>query len=173
MEPDAQKKKDLLRDMVLLRHFETTARNSYLDGKIPGPCHVYIGQEAVAVGICGVLTREDYILSHHRGHGHCLAKGADPKKLLAELFGKKDGYCGGRGGSMHIFIKEIGILGTNGIVGGSIPLSVGAGMHIKLRKTKQVSVGFFGDGAANQGTFHESLNLAARHKLPVIFVCYI
>ena len=167
----ADKKRKFMRDMFLLRYFEKTAKKSFLNGSVPGPCHVYLGEEAVAVGVCGALKKDDYILSTHRGHGHCLAKGADPKRLLAELYGKKDGYCGGRGGSMHIFIREIGVLGTNGIVGGGIPLSVGAALHSKFKKNGQVSVGFFGDGASNQGTFHESLNLAAIQKLPVIFVC--
>ncbi len=167
----AERKKQLLRSMLLLRHFELTVRERFFEGKIPGFCHIYVGEEATAVGICETLNRTDYIVSTHRGHGHCLAKGADPKKLMSELYGKKTGYCRGRGGSMHIFAKEIGILGTTGIVGSGLPIGIGAGMHIKLRKTGQVSVCFFGDGAANQGTFHESVNIAAMQKLPVIFAC--
>ncbi|OHB55542.1 MAG: pyruvate dehydrogenase (acetyl-transferring) E1 component subunit alpha [Planctomycetes bacterium GWF2_42_9] len=161
----------LLKKMLRIRYFESAAKDSVLNGKIPGACHVYIGEEAVAVGVCNLLNKDDYVISTHRGHGHCLAKGADPKLLMAELFGRSDGYCQGRGGSMHIFIKELGVLGTNGIVGGGLPLALGAGMHAKLNKTGQVAVCFFGDGAANQGTFHESINLAAIQRLPVIFVC--
>jgi acetoin:2,6-dichlorophenolindophenol oxidoreductase subunit alpha len=160
-----------LRQMLLLRHFELTTQTQFLGGKVPGFCHIYVGEEATAVGVCETLNKDDYIVSTHRGHGHCLAKGADPSLLMAELYGKKTGYCRGRGGSMHIFVKEIGILGTNGVVGGGLPLAVGGGMHAKLARTKQVSVCFFGDGAANEGTFHESLNIAAVHKLPVIFIC--
>ncbi len=167
----AEKKKELLRSMLLLRHFELVVRERFFEGKIPGFCHVYVGEEATAVGVCDTLNRTDYVVSTHRGHGHCLAKGADPKRIMSELYGKKTGYCQGRGGSMHIFAKEIGILGTTGIVGSGLPIAIGAGMHIKLRKTGQVSVCFFGDGAANQGTFHESINIAAVQKLPVIFVC--
>ena len=166
-----EKKKTLMRSMLLLRHCELTIQEGFLAGKVPGFCHVYVGEEATGVGVCQALNRDDYIVSTHRGHGHCLAKGADPKKLIAELYGKKTGYCQGRGGSMHIFAKELGILGTNGIVGGGLPLSLGAGMHAKLRKTGQVSVCFFGDGASNEGTFHESLNIAAVQHLPVLFVC--
>lgn len=167
----ADKKRRMLRQMMLLRQCEATTQEMFLLGKVPGFCHVYIGEEATAVGVCENLRKEDYIVSTHRGHGHCLAKGADPKYVLAELYGKKTGYCQGRGGSMHIFSKELGILGTNGIVGGGLPLSLGGAMHVKLRKTDQVSVCFFGDGASNEGTFHESLNIAAIQRLGVIFVC--
>lgn len=167
----ADHKKRMFRKMLVLRHFEKTAHDGFLNSNVPGPCHVYIGEEATAVGVCEALQLEDYIVSTHRGHGHCLAKGARPDRLLAELYGKVDGYCQGRGGSMHIFSKELGIIGTNGIVGGGLPLALGAGMHAKLKKSGQVCACFFGDGAANQGTFHESLNLAAVQKLPVIFVC--
>jgi acetoin:2,6-dichlorophenolindophenol oxidoreductase subunit alpha len=166
-----EQKTRFLRQMMLLRHCEAMTQDMFLAGKVPGFCHVYIGEEATAVGICENLRRDDYIVSTHRGHGHCLAKGADPKRVLAELYGKKTGYCQGRGGSMHIFSKELGILGTNGIVGAGLPISLGAGMHAKLRKTDQVSVCFFGDGASNQGTFHESINIAAIQRLPMIFVC--
>ena len=164
-------RKRFLKQMFLLRHCEALTQEMFLAGKVPGFCHVYIGEEATGVGVCENLRKDDYIVSTHRGHGHCLAKGADPKLVLAELYGKSSGYCKGRGGSMHIFAKELGILGTNGIVGGGIPLSLGGAMHAKLKKTDQVSVGFFGDGATNEGTFHESLNLAAIKSLPVIFVC--
>ena len=161
----------LLKKMLLLRYFESAAKDSFLNTSIIGACHVYLGEEATAAGICAVLEKNDYIVSTHRGHGHCLAKGADAKWLMAELFGKTTGYCRGRGGSMHIYIKELGVLCTNGIVGAGLPLSLGAAMHAKLSKTGRVAVCFFGDGAANQGTFHESLNLAAIQRLPVIFVC--
>ena len=157
--------------MLQLRHFELQVRESFLDGNIPGACHVYVGEEATAVGICASLNRDDYIVSSHRGHGHCLAKGADPKRLMAELFGKKTGYCQGRGGSMHVFAKDLGILGTTGIVGGGLPVALGGGLHAKFRNAGQVCVCFFGDGAANNGTFHESINLAGVQQLPVIFVC--
>ena len=166
-----EKKRRFLRQMILLRHCELMTQKMFLVGKVPGFCHVYVGEEATAVGVCENLKKTDYIISTHRGHGHCLAKGADPKLILAELYGKKTGYCGGRGGSMHIFSKELGILGTNGIVGGGLPLSLGGAMHAKIRKTDQVSVCFFGDGASNQGTFHESINIAAIKRLPMIFVC--
>jgi len=167
---DDQKKR-IMREMLLIRHFELMAQTQFFARKVPGFCHIYVGEEAVAVGVCQALKKDDYILSTHRGHGHCLAKGADPKRLMAELYGKETGYCRGRGGSMHIFVREVGILGTNGIVGGGLPLALGGGMHAKLCKTKQVTVCFFGDGAANQGTFHESVNIAAVQQLPVIFVC--
>jgi acetoin:2,6-dichlorophenolindophenol oxidoreductase subunit alpha len=167
----SEKEKRFLRQMMLLRQCELTTQEMFLLGKVPGFCHVYVGEEATAVGVCENLKKTDYIVSTHRGHGHCLAKGADPKLIFAELYGKKTGYCGGRGGSMHIFSKELGILGTNGIVGGGLPLSLGGAMHAKIRKTDQVSVCFFGDGASNQGTFHESINIAAIQRLPVLFVC--
>jgi len=167
----AEQKMSIYRKMLILRHFELACRNGFLNGNVPGPCHVYVGEEATAVGVCEVLQKEDYIVSTHRGHGHCLAKGARPDLLLAELYGKVDGYCQGRGGSMHIFSKDLGIIGTNGIVGGGLPLALGAGMHAKLKNNGQVCACFFGDGAANQGTFHESLNLAALQRLPIIYVC--
>ena len=167
----ADKKKHFLRQMLLIRQFELTAQDLFFQGKVHGGVHVYAGEEAIAVGVCQDLEKSDFLNSTHRGHGHCLAKGADPKLIMAELFGKKTGYSRGRGGSMHIYCKELGIMGTNGIVGGGIPLAVGAGMHSKLRQTDQVSVCFFGDGAVNEGVFSESLNLAAKHRLPVIFIC--
>jgi TPP-dependent pyruvate/acetoin dehydrogenase alpha subunit len=133
--------------------------------------HLYIGEEAVAAGVCANLRKSDYITSTHRGHGHCLAKGTQPKYMMAELFGKRTGTNKGKGGSMHIAEHDIGNLGANGIVAASIPIAVGAGLSIKMRGTDQVCVCFFGDGASNQGPFHEGLNLAAIWKLPVIFVC--
>jgi TPP-dependent pyruvate/acetoin dehydrogenase alpha subunit len=171
MQLTADDKKRLLWLMLTIRHFELTVQEKFFQGHIPGFAHIYVGEEATAVGVCAALKQDDYIVSTHRGHAHCIAKGGDIKRLMAELYGKADGYCRGRGGSMHIFAKEIGVLGTTGIVGGGLPLALGAGLHAKLRKTGQVSVCFFGDGAANQGTFHESINLAAIQKLPVIFVC--
>jgi pyruvate dehydrogenase E1 component alpha subunit len=133
--------------------------------------HLYIGEEAVAAGVCASLREDDYITSTHRGHGHVIAKGAELKPMMAELFGKKTGYCKGKGGSMHIADMEIGIMGANGIAGGGLPIAVGAGWSARWRQTDQVAVCFFGDDASNNGTFHESLNLASLHKLPVVFVC--
>ncbi len=169
-ESSALNQKQMLRAMLLIRKFEQKVLDLRSKEEIVGSIHAYIGEEATAVGVSQNLNKDDYIFSSHRGHGHCLAKGADPKLLMAELYGKEDGYCRGRGGSMHIFSKELGLMGTNGIVGGGIAFAAGAGMHIKLRQTAQVSVCYFGDGAMNEGVFFESLNLAARHKLPVIFI---
>jgi len=157
--------------MLKIRLFEERIADLYARGLVPGLAHLYIGQEAVAVGVCAALREDDYITSNHRGHGHVIAKGADVKPMMAELFGKKTGYCKGKGGSMHIADIDIGILGANGIAGGGLPIAVGAGLSCKLRGTDQVSVSFFGDGSSNNGTFHESLNLAAVQNLPVIFVC--
>ncbi len=162
---------DLYKKMVEIRLFEERIQDLYARGLVPGSVHLYIGQEAIATGVCANLRKEDYITSTHRGHGHLIAKGADLKLMMAELFGKKTGYCKGKGGSMHIADPERGILGSNGIAGGGIPLAVGAGLSIKMRGTDQVAVCFFGDGASNNGTFHESLNFASVHRLPVIFVC--
>ena len=160
-----------LRRMHLIRKFEETSEASYMRGLVHGTMHLSIGQEASAVGTTLRLAREDYILSTHRGHGHCIAKGADPKNMLAEFFGKETGYCRGRGGSMHIADVEGGNLGANGIVGGGLPIAVGVGMSIKAQKLERVCMVFFGDGASNEGAFHESLNMAAIWKLPVVFVC--
>jgi len=164
-------KKELLRTMLLIRQFELAVDEQYQVGKVPGFLHFYLGEEATATGVCASLQKDDYVVSSHRGHGHCIAKGADVRRLMAELFGKATGYSRGKGGSMHIFARDLGILGTNGIVGGGLPLAVGAGFHAKLQKTGQVAVCFFGDGAANNGTFHESINLASVMHLPVVFVC--
>ncbi len=158
-------------EMVTIRSFEEKAIEFFEHNLIRGNIHPCIGQEAVSVGVCSVLRREDYMVNTHRGHGNCIAKGADLKLMMAELFGKSTGYCRGKGGSMHIADFEGGNLGANGIVGGGIPIAVGAGVSIQNRGTDQVVVCFFGDGAANQGTFHESLNLAALWKLPILFVC--
>lgn len=160
-----------LRKMHLIRQFEEGAEESYMRGLIHGTMHLSIGQEASAMGICMALTREDQITSTHRGHGHCIAKGADVKRMFAEFFGKTTGYCAGRGGSMHIADVTTGNLGANGIVGGGIPIAVGAALTAKRLKTGNVVVSFFGDGANNEGAFHEALNMASVWKLPVIFVC--
>jgi TPP-dependent pyruvate/acetoin dehydrogenase alpha subunit len=164
-------KLDLYRKMLTVRAFEEKAGELFAQNLIPGFIHLSIGEEASSVGTCSVLRHDDYVASTHRGHGHLIAKGAEPKKMFAELFGKKTGYCKGKGGSMHIADFSLGILGANGVVGGGFPIIIGAGLSIKLRKTDQVGVVFFGDGAANRGTFHEAANMAAIWKLPVIFVC--
>ncbi|MCR9122429.1 MAG: pyruvate dehydrogenase (acetyl-transferring) E1 component subunit alpha [Phyllobacteriaceae bacterium] len=162
---------DALRKMYLIRRFEEGAEDSYTRGLIHGTMHLSIGQEASAVGACMALTDDDKITSTHRGHGHCVAKGADLGKMFAEFFGKETGYCRGRGGSMHIADVEKGNLGANGIVGGGIPIAVGAALSAKRLGTGAVTVCFFGDGANNEGAFHEALNMASIWKLPVIFVC--
>jgi len=156
--------------MVTIRQFETQAVELFAAGKIPGFIHVSIGQEASAVGVCSCLRGNDYVTTTHRGHGHMIAKGADLKKMMAELFAKKTGYCKGKGGSMHIADFSLGILGANGVVAGGLPIATGAGFSIKMRKTDQVAVCFFGDGAANRGTVHEAMNMASIWKLPIIFV---
>jgi len=161
----------LLRTMRLIRAFEEKADELFALGKVHGTMHLSIGQEAVATGVCGALGPDDYVLSTHRGHGHCLARGADAGRMMAEFLGKETGYCRGRGGSMHIADVERGILGANGIVAGGLPIATGVGVSITMRKTTQVCVVFFGDGATNEGAFHESLNLAAIWTLPIVFVC--
>jgi acetoin:2,6-dichlorophenolindophenol oxidoreductase subunit alpha len=163
--------RDALKKMHLIRRFEEGAEQAYMRGLIHGTMHLSIGQEASAVGICMPLTDADYITSTHRGHGHCIAKGADIGRMFAEFFGKEGGYCHGRGGSMHIADPSKGNLGANGIVGGGIPIAVGAALSAKRRKTNNVVISFFGDGANNEGAFHEALNMASVWKLPVIFVC--
>ncbi len=162
---------ELYTAMLRIRHFEDRIVYLYAKGEVPGLAHLYVGEEAVAAGVCSTLRENDFITSTHRGHGHVLAKGADPKYMMAELFGRKTGYCKGKGGSMHIADMGKGVLGANGIAGGGLPIAVGAGWSAKWRGTDQVTVCFFGDDASNNGTFHESLNLASLHKLPVIFVC--
>ena len=161
---------DYYRTRVAIRQFETMAGEYFADGKIPGFIHLSIGQEASSVGVCSCLRPDDYLTTTHRGHGHMIAKGADLKKMVAELFGKKTGYCKGKGGSMHIADFSIGILGANGVVAGGLPIIAGAGFSIKMRNTDQVAVCFFGDGASNRGPVHEVMNLAAVWKLPIIFV---
>jgi len=157
--------------MVKIRKFEETVEKYFLDGQIPGFVHLYIGEEAIATGVCASLTNEDYIQSTHRGHGHTIAKGADIKRAMAEIFGKKTGFCKGKGGSMHIADFSVGMLGANSVVGGGFTIATGAALAIKKQKRDNVSVVFFGDGASNRGTFHEALNLASAWKLPVIYVC--
>jgi len=157
--------------MRRIRAFENRTDELFKKGIVKGTAHSYVGEEAIASGVCAALNEGDYIASYHRGHGHCIDKGADLDRMMAELFGRKDGYCQGLGGSMHIADMDLNILGANGIVGAAMPLSTGAALATKLRGTNQVAVAFFGDGASNQGIFHESLNLAAVWKLPMIFVC--
>jgi len=188
--PDPDKLIEMLRLMRRIRHFEERLPDLYeyesflkegdiagdaydftSKGLIAGAVHVSIGQEATQVGTCAALNTEDYVTSTHRGHGHCIAKGADLKPMMAELMGREAGYSKGCGGSMHIFSEALGLLGGNGIVGAQIPLATGAAFSAKYRGTKQVAVAFFSDGASNQGTFHESLNMASLWDLPVIFLC--
>jgi len=157
--------------MRLIREFENRAADVFAQGKVPGFVHLYAGEEAIAVGICALLTDRDFITSTHRGHGHCIAKGVDIKAMMAELYGKATGSCKGKGGSMHIADVDKGMLGANGIVGAGGPLACGAGLTAKVKGTDQVTICFFGDGASEQGTMHESMNLASIWKLPVIFVC--
>lgn len=159
------------RQMLLIRRSEEQLVKLYATGKIHGACHTYIGEEAVATGVCAHLRHEDVVFSTHRGHGHALAKGVTPRELIAELMGRATGCSGGRGGSMHLFKPEIGFMGSSGIVGPSITLAAGGGYTAKLLGTDRVSVAFFGDGAVNNGSFHEGINLATAWGLPVLFVC--
>ncbi|PKL06886.1 MAG: pyruvate dehydrogenase (acetyl-transferring) E1 component subunit alpha [Spirochaetae bacterium HGW-Spirochaetae-9] len=160
----------LLSTMIRIRTFESRVEELFLNRKIPGFVHLYIGEEAIASGVMANLTQKDWITSTHRGHGHAIAKGAQINRMMAELFGKTTGYCKGKGGSMHIADFSVGMLGANGVVGGGFNIAVGAGMSSMIKKTDQVAVCFFGDGASNRGTFHEALNMAAVWKLPVLFV---
>lgn len=188
--PSTKSLVDMLRSMRRIRHFEERLTGLYQyesflhksdvagdmydfasTGLIAGAVHLYIGQEAVAVGVCATLNQDDYVTSSHRGHGHAIAKGAALKPMMAELMGRKTGYSKGCGGSMHIFSKELGFLGSNGIVGAQMPLATGAAFSAKFRGTRQVAVAFFGEGASNEGTFHECLNMASLWDLPVIFLC--
>lgn len=161
----------LYRMMVLIRRTEEQLARAHQMGLVPGPCHTYVGEEAIATGVCANLREDDVVFSTHRGHGHALAKGVSPRAVAAELFGKATGCSQGRGGSMHLFAPEIGLMGTSGIVGPSILQGAGAGYSFKLLGSDQVSVAFFGDGAVSNGAFHEGLNMAAIWELPVIFVC--
>jgi pyruvate dehydrogenase E1 component alpha subunit len=157
--------------MTLIRRFDEEALKARIAGNVFGTMHPYIGQEAIAVGVCSALDATDRIISNHRGHGHSLAKGADPRRMFAELYGRVTGYCKGKGGSMHIADFDIGMLGANGIVGAGLPIAAGSALASQLAGTPEVTVAFFGDGASGQGVFHESMNLAAVWRLPMIFVC--
>ena len=161
----------MLRTMILIREFDERAIHLRVAGKIYGAVHPYVGQEAVAAGACANLTVRDRVISTHRGHGHCIAKGADIRRMMAELFGRVDGYCKGKGGSMHIADFAVGMLGANGIVGGGLPIACGAALAAQLEGAGDVTVCFFGDGAAAEGEFHEALNIASLWKLPIVFVC--
>ena len=162
---------DLHRRMVRIRRFEEAAGKLMENGKIPGALHLYVGEEAVATGVMAHLSNEDQITSTHRGHGHLIAKGGSFDRMFAELYGKATGYCKGKGGSMHVSDLSLGMLGANGIVGGGPPIAMGAAFSNKFRKTDNVACCFFGDGASNEGSFHEAANMAGLYKLPAIFVC--
>jgi pyruvate dehydrogenase E1 component alpha subunit len=170
MSIDTEKLLWMYTNMLKIRRFEEKVGELFAAGKIPGFVHLYIGEEAVATGVCAHLRKDDYITSTHRGHGHLISKGGDLKLMMAELFGKRTGYCKGKGGSMHIADVDLGILGANGIVGGGPPIATGAALAARYKGTDQVAVCFLGDGASNQGTFHEGVNMASIWKLPVIFV---
>ena len=163
--------KQLLGGMMLVRRFEEKAAEAYAMGKIGGFLHLYIGEEAVGVGATSVLRPDDYALSAYREHGHCLAKGSDPRRMMAELFGRRDGLCKGKGGSMHLFDRSVNFLGGHAIVGSHLPLAAGVGFAIKYQGTDQVVMCYFGDGAVAEGEFHEAMNLSALWKLPVIWIC--
>lgn len=159
------------RTMLLIRSFEEGVLNLNLAGLVAGTAHLYIGMEAIATGVCAAMENEDLLTSTHRGHGHAIARGLDPGRMMAEVLGRADGYCRGKGGSMHITDVSKGMLGADGIVGGGIPIAVGAALAARVRRESSVVFCFFGEGAANQGSFHEALNFAGVHKLPVVFVC--
>jgi pyruvate dehydrogenase E1 component alpha subunit len=159
------------RKMVRIRRFEEKVGELFLGGEIPGFVHLYIGEEAIATGVCANLEPSDYLTSTHRGHGHCIAKGAGIKPMMAEIFGKRTGCCKGKGGSMHIADFSVGMLGANGVVGGGINLAVGAALAAKMRNDGRLAATMFGDGASNRGTVHEGMNMAAIWKLPVLFLC--
>lgn len=169
--PDQKTQLGLYRQMLLIRRSEEQLARAYLSGLIPGACHTYIGEEAVATGVCAHIRHDDAAFSTHRGHGHALAKGVSARELMAELLGRSTGCSHGRGGSMHLFAPEVGMMGTSGIVGPSILQAAGAGYSFKLLKTDRVGIAFFGDGAVNNGAFHEGINMAAIWDLPVLFVC--
>lgn len=171
MEPSKELVLSLYRGMIEIREFELKAREIFRSGRMPGFMHVYIGEEAIAVGVCAQLRTDDYVASTHRGHGHALAKGIPPRDLMAELMGSVGGCCGGRGGTMHLYEPAVGFLGSNGVVPPGILIGAGAALGAKMRGSGQVTVAFFGDGAVNNGAFHEGLNLAATWNLPVVFVC--
>lgn len=163
--------RSMLEKMLKIRHFENRVKDLFAAGELPGFVHLYLGQEAIAAGVCSALRSDDYITSTHRGHGHIIAKGGEMKYMMAELYGKKTGYNKGKGGSMHIAWPELGILGANGIVGAGIPIATGAALSAKVQGMDKVTVCFFGDGASNEGSFHESLNMAGAFKLPIVYVC--
>src|SRR5215475_13008853 len=171
MNLSTEKQLTMLRTMQTIRRFEERASDDFQAGHIYGVVHCYIGEEAVAVGVCGALERSDRIISTHRGHGHCIAKGADLNRMMAELYGRQTGYCKGKGGSMHIADFGIGMLGANGIVAGGIAIVTGAGLAAQMEGKGGVAVSFFGDGASNAGPFHECLNIAATWRLPMLYVC--
>src|SRR5688572_1892379 len=173
LSPDVptERLRQLYRTMLLIRQTEEELARCHQRGLIHGACHTYVGQEAIATGVCSHLTKDDVVFSTHRGHGHALAKGMPPRELMAELFGRATGLSRGRGGSMHLFSPEIGMMGTSGIVGPCILQACGGGYTFKLQQREQVAVAFFGDGAVNNGAFHEGLNMASIWKLPVLFVC--
>ena len=171
MPVNAELMRELHRRMIVIRIFEEHAGRMMADGTLPGFLHLYVGQEAVATGVMAALRIDDQITSTHRGHGHVIAKGGDVRKMFAELYGRSTGYCHGKGGSMHISELELGVLGANGIVGGGIPIAVGAAFANKFKGTDQVAVSFFGDGTTNIGAFHEAMNLAAVLEVPILFVC--
>ena len=168
---EKQERLHLYREMVRIRYFEEKVRELAMANRLPGFFHLYVGEEAVAVGVCANLRRDDYITSTHRGHGHLLAKGGDMRRAMAELYARETGYNKARGGSMHIAAPEVGMLGANGIVGAGIPIATGAAFSAKYQKNGRVAVAFFGDGATSQGTFHEALNIGASFDLPVVYVC--
>jgi pyruvate dehydrogenase E1 component alpha subunit len=168
---DNKVKIEMLRKMYQIRHFEEETEQLIIRGMIHGTCHLYTGEEATAVGVIFALNNDDYITSTHRGHGHCIAKGSDLNIMMAELLGKRTGYCKGKGGSMHIADIDSGNLGANGVVGGSIGIATGSALTCKMRKNGKITVCFFGDGAANLGIFHSSINMASIWDLPVIYLC--
>ena len=162
---------DMLGKMLTIRYFEEAIHYVYASGLMPGLAHLYIGQEAVAVGVCQNLGKDDLITSTHRGHGHLIAKGGDLKKMMAEVMGKETGYCRGKGGSMHIADPDLGIIGANGIVAGSIPIATGLGLASVIKNDGKVIICFFGEGASNQGAFHEGINMGSLWDLPIVYVC--
>jgi len=169
--PLAARLRDLWRMMLRIRRFDERVRELFLEGTVKGTAHSCVGQEAIAAGACAVLRDADFIISHHRGHGHCLAKGAAMKRMMAELMGRVDGYCRGLGGSMHVADLSKNILGANGVVGAGIGLGTGAALAAHMRADGTAGIAFFGDGAANEGIFHEALNLASLWKLPIVYLC--
>lgn len=168
---DKKKLAKMYRTMLEIRYFEERILELYMDGHVPGLVHLYIGEEAIATGVCAALNHDDYVVSTHRAHGHSIAKGAPPSLLAAEILGKSTGVCKGRGGSMRLTYTKMGLLYSSSIVGADIPIAVGAALSSRLRQTNQVVACFFGDGAANTGDFHEGLNLASTWNLPVVFIC--